>query len=335
MNNRQRVINSLSHQSSDSIPYHVEFTMEEHKKMVSFLKDEQYLLKINNHLHRTYWNNINEESIDKPGNFKDFFGVTWNRSGVDKDIGIIDDPLFKEANITMVDFPVLNSSIAYNHISDSLIGKKENFVIGDIGFSLFERAWSMRGFENLLMDMALNPEFVHQLLDKICEFNISVIELYGKFTNIDGFYFGDDWGQQHGLIMGPAMWREFILPRLKKMYATCQKHGFYIMQHSCGDIEEIFPDLLDAGLNCYNTFQPEIYDIKKIKKQFGGQLSFWGAISTQALLPFESPKVVYEETKRIMSILGEDGGYIAAPTHALPYDVPCENVIAMLKAFEE
>lgn len=333
MNNRQRIINSLKHISSDIIPYHIEFTQDEHFKMAKYLNDKNFLSKINNHFHRTMWNDINDELPNKKGYFKDYFGVTWNRSGVDKDIGVIENPIFKEDNINMYEFPKLDKNKASALIEKSLNENKNNFALGDIGFSLFERAWTLRGFENILMDMVINPSFVHELLDKICDFNIEVINLYSSF-NIDGFYFGDDWGQQSGLITGPSMWREFILPRIKRMYAQCKKYDLYVFQHSCGDIEEIFPDLIEAGLDCYNTFQPEIYDIERIKKEYGSDLSFWGAISTQALLPFETPKVVKEEINRIMNILGKGGGYIAAPTHALPYDIPCENVLAMMEVFE-
>jgi len=75
----------------------------------------------------------------------------------------------------------------------------------------------MRGMENLLIDMKENPSFVHELLDAIADFNIRIIRNAVKYP-IDGFYFGDDWGQQRGLIMGPILWREFIKPRLKRMY---------------------------------------------------------------------------------------------------------------------
>ena len=151
--------------------------------------------------------------------------------------------------------------------------------------------------------------------------------------NFDGIYFGDDWGQQKGLIMGPAMWREFIKPRLKRMYSTVKQSGKYVFQHSCGDINEIFPDVIECGLDCYQTFQPEIYDIEAVKDKFGSDLSFWGAISTQGMLPFETPEGVRRETIRIMKILGKDGGYIASPTHGVPYDVPEANIEALLDVF--
>lgn len=82
------------------------------------------------------------------------------------------------------------------------------------------------------------------------------------------------------------------------------------------------------------TFQPEIYDIEKIKEEFGKDLTFWGGISTQRLLPYATPEEVKKETARIMRIMSKNGGYIAAPTHAVPFDVPAENIIAMFEVFQ-
>lgn len=147
-------------------------------------------------------------------------------------------------------------------------------------------------------------------------------------------YFGDDWGQQKGLMMGAENWRKFIKPVMKKMYQKAKYNGKYVLQHSCGDISEIFPDLIEIGLDCYQTFQPEIYDIQKIKQEFGNDLCFQGGISTQRLLPYAATDVIKSETKRIMDIMGKNGGYIAAPTHAMPHDVPPQNVMAMLEVFE-
>ena len=87
------------------------------------------------------------------------------------------------------------------------------------------------------------------------------------------------------------------------------------------------------GLDCYQTFQPEIYDIQQVKNTLGQRLSFWGGISTQRLLPFAEPDEIQKETVRILNILGKNGGYIAAPTHAVPGDVPPENIMAMLEVF--
>jgi len=186
--------------------------------------------------------------------------------------------------------------------------------------------------ENLLADMIAEPTFVEALLEKICEFNLKLMDIMLEYP-LDGVYFGDDWGQQSGLIMGPRLWRRFIKPQVKRMYEKAKSKGLMVIQHSCGDIHELFPDLVEIGLDCYQTFQPEIYDIEAVKREYGADLSFWGGISTQRLLPYASPDEVRRETARIMRIMGKGGGFIAAPTHAVPQDVPPENVDAMFDVF--
>ena len=152
----------------------------------------------------------------------------------------------------------------------------------------------------------------------------------GLDYEIDGFHFGDDWGQQSGLIMGPELLRKFIKPRMARMYEKVKAKGKFVSQHSCGDIHEIFPDLIEIGLDVYQTFQPEIYDIKRIKEEYGQHLCFWGGISTQRLLPYATPEEVRKTVSETLKILGKNGGYIAGPTHSISGDVPVENVLTLI-----
>ena len=115
-------------------------------------------------------------------------------------------------------------------------------------------------------------------------------------------------------------------------YARVKERGLRVIQHSCGDIAQVLPDLIEIGLDCYQTFQPEIYDIEAVKAAYGDRLTFWGGISTQQLLPFATPEQVKAEVARLIGVLGEGGGYIAAPTHAVPADVPPDNIVAMNQA---
>lgn len=332
MNRKQRVINSFSHKESDIIPFEVSFTIPEREIMAKYYDDPDFESKINKHMFIMDYAAPHVELENMQGYFKDQFGVIWNRSGPDKDIGVVENHVVYKADALCFDLPVIDFNELGQRLELFTSRDTDVFKVFNIGFSLFERAWTLRGMENLLMDMVTTPSFVHTLLDRICDFNISIIEFASNY-NIDGICFGDDWGQQKGLITGPSMWREFIKPRLKRAYAAVKKSDIFVMQHSCGDIGEIFPDVIECGLDCYNTFQPEIYDIKKVKSEFGRDLSFWGAISTQSMLPYETPEGVRRETIRIMKILGKNGGYIAAPTHMVPYDVPAENIDAMLDVF--
>ena len=110
--------------------------------------------------------------------------------------------------------------------------------------------------QNLLMDFYDHPDFVHNLLETIADYNIAQIQEALKYE-IDAVYFGDDWGQQHGLQMGPRLWRQFIYPVLKRMYAVVHAAGKYVFIHSCGDVDELFDDLIGIGLNCFNPFHPK------------------------------------------------------------------------------
>ena len=335
MTKKERVIKTLSFEDTDIVPYSVGFTIEEHKKIADYLNDPHFSDKIGDHLDSAYYSGFSEGiSYEvKPGYIADDFGVVWNRSGPDKDIGVIEGCVMPEPDMKHYPSPKLDFNKIREDYKRLTSRNKDLFKFGSIGFTMFERAWTIRGMENLLVDMALNPEFVHELMDTICDFNMEIIETALEYE-IDGFHFGDDWGQQKGLIMGPGHWREFIKPRMEKMFKRVKSKGKFISLHSCGDISEIFDDLIEIGLDCYQTFQPEIYDIKEVKARYGGRLSFWGGISTQRMLPFETPEGVKKKTAEIMKIMSRGGGYIAAPTHSMPADIPAENAVAMLEVFE-
>jgi uroporphyrinogen decarboxylase len=151
--------------------------------------------------------------------------------------------------------------------------------------------------------------------------------------DIDAVYFGDDWGQQHGLIMGPQCWREFIFPQLQRMYQTVREAGKFVMIHSCGDVDELFDDLIGIGLNCFNPFQPEVMDVLDLMRTYRGRLTFHGGLSTQRTLPHGSVEDVRTETCRLLEE-GAMGGYIFAPAHAVEGDVPIENMLAFLETVQ-
>ncbi|MBO4940410.1 MAG: uroporphyrinogen decarboxylase [Clostridia bacterium] len=334
MTRRETVIAALSHQETPIVPFHAEFTQQEQEKIALYTGDKNFYNQYGGYLHYMQYWGYPTERADKKEHFLDDFGVTWNRSGADKDIGVIDAPVIYEPDISLYPTPYLNEARIRAECEQLLATKEDKFCFAGIGFSMFERLWSYVGMEDALVYMLTEQEFVHQLLDKILDFNLKVIDIFNEYP-FDGIYFGDDWGQQKGTIMGPKLWREFIKPRMAKMYERAKKNGKFILQHSCGDIQELFPDLIEIGLDCYQTVQPEIYDLKSIKAKYGDKLCFWGGISTQAALPQKSPDEIRLIVRETLAIMRKGGGYILAPTHAVPQDVPPENVIAMLETFQK
>ena len=332
MTRREVVIAALQHKETPVVPFHAEFTGQEYENMVNYTGDTSFYEKYGGYLHYMQYWGYPTERADRKGYFTDDFGVTWNRSGADKDIGVVDEPVISEPDLSLRPEPFLNEARIRRECEELLATRQDRFCFAGIGFSMFERLWSYLGMENALVYMLTEQDFVHALLDKICDFNLKVIDIFNEYP-FDGIYFGDDWGQQRGMIMGAPLWREFIKPRMAKMYARAKKNGKFILQHSCGDIHEIFDDLIEIGLDCYQTFQPEIYDMKAVKAAYGDRLSFWGGISTQADLPDKTPERIREIVRDTLQIMRKGGGYILAPTHAIPQDVPPENVIAMLEEF--
>jgi uroporphyrinogen decarboxylase len=131
--------------------------------------------------------------------------------------------------------------------------------------------------------------------------------------------------------MGPRFWREFLKPRLARLYARAREAGRIVSIHTCGDVTELLDELVEMGVNVFNPFQPEVMDILAVKSRYHGRLAFHGGMSIQRVLPFGTPEEVRRETRRLMNEIGRGGGYIFAPAHAVPADVPTGNVLAFLE----
>jgi uroporphyrinogen decarboxylase len=332
MNHRERVLATLNHTQPDVIPYNIGFTQKAHARMAEYYGDPDFASKLGNCLTglgcepRNSWKEIS------PDIWEDQFGVQWDRS-IDKDIGVVRNCLVTPDNVDDYEFPDPDDPSRYSSYNRVLEASRDGFVVVTLGFSLFERAWTLAGMEALLMAMGANPGFAHLLLDRILEFNLRVIENACSY-DIDAMLFGDDWGQQTGLIMGPEFWREFIKPRIREMYGLVKSKGKFVFIHSCGKVDGVFPDLIECGLDMFNPFQPEVIDVFQIKKKYGDVLSFYGGISTQRTLPYGTVQQVKDEVKRLLEVVGKNGGYIAAPAHSIPPDAKPENIAAMIDVLQ-
>jgi len=238
------------------------------------------------------------------------------------------------------DYPFPNFMAPENHSHFESEVKKYHdrnlAVMGELTTTIFEVAWGMRGMENLLTDFILNPELAEALLDKVFNLRLQQAKRYAT-VGVDIIRFGDDIGQQTGLIMSPETWRKWIKPKFAALISAVKdiKPDILIFNHCDGDATLLIPEFIEIGVEILNPVQPECMDPVKIKKEYGDKLSFWGTIGTQTTMPFGTPEEVKKVVKERIETVGEGGGLLLAPTHILEPEVPWENVLAFFEAIEE
>jgi uroporphyrinogen decarboxylase len=331
MDKRSTIRLVLDGQRPPYVPWSFGFTKEAKARLQAHfgqveLEDalQNHLLKLGNDI--GFFTDIGRNCV------QDVFGVVWDRS-VDKDIGMVSNQVLASPSLRGYTFPDPLDERFFKNIPAKIGRYGERFRVFQIGFSLYERAWTMRGLQTLMMDFYDHPAFVDELLNAIGDYNLAQVQEALKY-DIDAVYFGDDWGQQRGLQMGPRMWRRFIYPVLKRMYAAVRQAGKYVFIHSCGDVDELFEELIAIGVNCFNPFQPEVMDIHALLDTYRGRLAFHGGLSTQRTLPYGSVEDVRAECRRLLEH-GRAGGYIFAPAHDVQGDVPLENMLAFIQVVQE
>ncbi len=329
MTPKERVARAVAHEETDTCPYDLWLGGELRQRLVDFTGDEQFGLHLDAHMAGVgpAYPETNERLDDS--HYTDAYGVIWEES-FPGEIGMVREPILREPSLEGYEFPPTRVPGLFDDTAAQVSQCPESYVLWSLGFSLYERAWSLRGIESFLLDMIENPRFADELLDRICEVNIDLIEQACQFP-IDCIRFGDDWGAQQGLIMGPALWQRFLRPRFARMVEAVKSRGKTTYLHSDGDIQEIIPDLIELGLDILNPVQPDVMDIYALKKEYGRDIAFHGGVSVQHLLPESTSDQLRSEIRRLIREIGSGGGFIIAPTHSLGRDIPVENLVVLVE----
>jgi len=325
---REVVLATINHQPTDIIPYILSIDAEPRKRL-----DEYYGGPENFPEHEAFivGRGVNWRAEDLPdGRFRDIFGVVW----VQGNIFHIVEPVLKEPSLAGFEFPSLISDEEVADLERWCEENAEKFRIFTFGLLFWERAWALRGMENILMDMALEERFCHELFERLMELHLEALDKILHLP-IDSIRFGDDFGGQKGLLMGLPYWRKYIKPRLAKMYGKVRDAGKIVSIHSCGDNSEILGEMIEMGLQVFNPAQPEANDLPALKKLYGRHLTLEGGIGTQVTLPFGTPDQVREEVRRCREVLGPGGGLIMTTTKPIRPEVPTENAVACVEAIIE
>ncbi len=194
----------------------------------------------------------------------------------------------------------------------------------------------LRGDEKAFLDLVLNPEIVHYILDKL--FGLAyenTKSMYEKIPDRENklilSYVNEDLGSQKGLLYSPQHIHKFLLPKMKVMIELAHENGAYVFHHDDGSIRRIIPDLIETGVDILNPIQWRLKDMDRegLKEDFGDLVIFHGGVDNQHTLPFGSVDDVIEEVSGNIEILGEGGGYIIAPCHNIQPNTPVENILAL------
>ena len=202
---------------------------------------------------------------------------------------------------------------------------------------IFETAIALRGYEQFMMDMALQPEIPHYIMKRITDYLIGMVdnaEKCGAGKYIDFIYTYDDIATQNSLMVSPQMLEEFVYP-CHRRYNAHIKQNYHkpILFHSCGAIRPEIAKLRDLPIDVLNPLQPLAgdMDFAAIKAEFGDSLTFHGGICIQETLPHGTPDDVRRAVRYAIETLGKNGGYILAPAHSMQNDTPTENILALFE----
>jgi len=201
---------------------------------------------------------------------------------------------------------------------------------------MFEDAWQIRGLTEFLVDLLDQPSWAECLLERILRRNLLAAQAAAA-AGVDLLCCGDDVATQNALMFSPEVWRRTMLPRWRTVWQTAKSlhPGIKIWYHSDGNIMDIIPELMEAGVDVLNPLQPECLDVDEVHRRYSNRLVFDGCMGTQTTMPFGSPADVKNRVRELIEKCGRNGGLILSPTHVMEPEVPLANIDAFFGACRE
>ncbi len=277
------------------------------------------------------------------GSYTDEWGVGWRSVPYCTPFGtgyyteMVEHPLADDATISSYRPPDPNRPDLYRDAAWTIEQfRDEYWIVGVTVTTIWETAWALRGYEQMMIDLASKPDVAEAVLDIPYRYHLTAARKLVEM-GVDMIWVGDDVGAQNAMLMSPQMWRRFLKPRLAAFIATTKgiNPALKVAYHSDGAIWPIIPDLIEIGLDVLNPIQPASMDPAEVKRKYGRHLCFWGTVDEQHTLPFGAPEDVTREVRERLCTIGSGGGLIIGPTHHVQLDTPMDNFWAMVRTINE
>lgn len=240
----------------------------------------------------------------RTGSGRDEWGCIWSRTEMANMGQVKGHPLTDYSMVADYPFPDPEDPFIYDRVAEALKAPEASFKYVGVGqfMVLFERMHSLMGFENVLAGLYLEPEAMAVLADRIVDYNVAKIlrcgELFGD--RIQSYGGTDDWGTQQALFISPDKWRDFFLPRYRRIYDAVHSLGWDCRLHSCGNVTEAIPMLIEAGLNDINLQQPKALGIDAVGDRFAGKICFTSLCDIQHTLPVHDRTAIVDEAAHLL-----------------------------------
>jgi len=273
------------------------------------------------------------------GRTADEWGCVWEQSDVSNSGQVHGHPLADLSKLAGYTWPDPDDERRYRGFKEQIAAAEDRFVMFCFGNGIFERLWMLHGMQNTMMAFRRHPDAVREIIQRVKDFHVRVLKNCQEIARgrIDGAAMADDWGVQDRTFVSPATFRDFFKPAYAEWFKEIKALGCHTWMHSCGKINAIVGDLIEAGLEVINNQQPNTVGLEEFGAAYRGKICFEAIVDTQNTLPRGTYEEIVQQAHDICDKYGTPAGGLIPSDYndAEAIGVTLDRRLVMFRAFAE